>query len=363
MDQPPSTAPAKKLFPSGGVIEAFRAKKAARDAELAAEAASRAGTPSAPIPVSTSRPTILNTHTPAPPSRDPTPVLEAFKAKLAAKEAASSRGGTPNASAPTSRAATPMQQTPTRSRDDTPQIAAPAPVLKIVPTLRSQSTSPPPIVDQPKTPDGFNGVLDTLQQSQALDLVQPQTQQLSRTEYVFAVPMTAHQVDLYEQLIINNYQYIERHFAAGSSQMDNSQSGISSDLIERCKKDMENIAIHPELGNDDVGLPDPSNQTAVGMMMSESYKFMAIQSILENLRDEEADIVIAAKDGRLMDMLEILVRSGDYLYIRKSSSGDRSVENPQNHGNLKVTLVPTGRENRELLVVSLHPDHCGKDYC
>jgi len=186
-----------------------------------------------------------------------------------------------------------------------PLINSTAPIIQPV-TLYPVATTNP----KPSEADQLLSVEKTLEptyrttpfsQSQSLELVQD-VQRTSEEDHIIACPLTDHQRDLYLRTIYNNYKHVLKYFGSkGSSQVQSSHSGVSSELIERCYNRLDSISTHPDLINDNIVVEDEIPDEATGQWNTEqSPKFAVLHKILESVRNKSSDIAIVGREGKCL---------------------------------------------------------------
>ncbi|KAJ6256639.1 hypothetical protein Dda_8504 [Drechslerella dactyloides] len=215
-------------------------------------------------------------------------------------------------------------------------------------TVRSSShlSSPPPAISHPDRPlstqDNENSHRmdiqyqepspaavdspiddDLLAGSQVLSLIQRPAPSTS-AEIFLAIPLNDIQKILYKQALLENYRQVENFFGIESSQGHT-----------------EHITIEDL----DYGEPGPK---LVKWFCKQSSKFDLLSKLLQKLRDEDYIVAIVAEDGKLMECLEIFIKSAGYGFTRYDEAMNPLTPLPEgNVTSLRVLLIPSTRVKKD----------------
>ncbi|KAF3926730.1 hypothetical protein ABW21_db0205605 [Orbilia brochopaga] len=166
--------------------------------------------------------------------------------------------------------------------------------------IQFQGTSPV-AVDSPSIDD------DLLAGSQVLRLIRGPVES-TPDEICLAIPLNDIQKILYKQALLENYRRVEAFF--GIEKLEYGKTG-------------------PKL---------------VKWFCKQSSKFDLLSKVLEKLKDDEYTVALVAENGRLMECLDIFMRSTGYSFTRYSEAISPVTPLPEeNRKGLHVILIPSNR--------------------
>ena len=161
-------------------------------------------------------------------------------------------------------------------------------------------------------------------------------------EFVVPLPAPARVRDQYVA-IINSYQKVIQAIV-NEEATDSSTIEKAQDFLEN----VENLSIHLDMVDSTTSTqqdvpPDAEAQWASNC----SFKFQFLQYLIQYSRRDDAHVVIVAKEGRLMDLIETFLKGSSAAYNRPDTM---SSSKGQLGDNLRISLVTSKEgDSTELL--------------
>ncbi|EWC45006.1 hypothetical protein DRE_06286 [Drechslerella stenobrocha 248] len=182
--------------------------------------------------------------------------------------------------------------------------------------------------------------------SQVLSLIQPPISPAS-AEIFLAIPLNDIQRALYRQALLENYKEVEVFLGIHSP--ENGEDPPSIDRMQNYIRRLDATASHADLSDDqdiDYGEAGPK---LVKWFCKQSSKFALLATLLEKLRDEAYTVAIVAEGGKLMECLDIFLKSAGHNYTRYNAIMDPMSSLPEKgYQKLHVSLIPSAVSDCEL---------------
>lgn len=157
-------------------------------------------------------------------------------------------------------------------------------------------------------------------------------------DYYVPLPMNAYTRDIYNQIMINH-----KHQRLALLEDEQPDTSVVED-IDLMIKDLEVMCDHPDLVAEDFASQRmaPENEQ-VGYAENVSTKCIFLAEFLEAIRSFETHVAILVRPGRMLEILEALLRYHGYTYHRPDRP---SFVSQSGRGALKITILPTGLGER-----------------
>ena len=156
------------------------------------------------------------------------------------------------------------------------------------------------------------------------------------------LPINAYTRDIYNQVIVNH-----KHQRLAILEDEEPDPSVVEG-IELMIKDLELICDHPDLISQDFSSQRMVPEGAqAGYAENVSTKCIFLAEFLEAIRTFETHVAILVRPGRMLEILEALLRWHEYSYDRPDRPDFVS---HNGRGPLKITLLPTGLGERQFSI-------------
>ena len=224
--------------------------------------------------------------------------------------------------------------TPTDSRS--PSAIPPSHKLPSPPTVNQllplRDTNPEIVQDEIKPPQSPATSNDDDVETEVL-----QIPPLGQNHFVVPLPMVSRTRDVYESIIYNHKTDIEA-FIGGESQISQETRLNMGELLDQLKKVCD---------NQDLIADDPLTQSEdrIQARYAEdiSTKCMFLKEVLDALREKDEHIAVLVRPGKMMDIIEAILRTYDHDYVLDGADAAFTGKWP-----LKVSLVRTSARNGQV---------------
>jgi len=188
-----------------------------------------------------------------------------------------------------------------------------------------------------------------LRKSTGLPTVQKPATSSTTSQSIFFLPLSLCSVSqqLFKQILQHGSNLIKDF-------LDQSDLPQDPELLEKVRELIEklyNVTSHSDLIDDGTGTQqDESPELQANWSCRVSSKFIFLRDLFRAVSSSEVHIVIFAKPGRLLDMIETFMRGIGTSFSRPDQL--RRYKDPRNESTspLCVTLLPTGEEGARIIV-------------
>ncbi|KAK6347098.1 hypothetical protein TWF696_007177 [Orbilia brochopaga] len=182
---------------------------------------------------------------------------------------------------------------------------------------------------------------DLLAGSQVLSLIQKPVES-TPDEICLAIPLNDVQIIMYKKALLENYRRVEAFFGIESSQ--GHTENITIDGMEQHIRHLDAIASHADLSDSQELEYGKIGPKLVKWFCKQSSKFDLLSKLLEKLKNDAYTVAIVAENGRLMDCLDIFMKSTGYSFTRYNEALSPVTPLPDETNKLlHVVLIPSNR--------------------
>ena len=167
--------------------------------------------------------------------------------------------------------------------------------------------------------------------------------QLTKMEFIVPLPLTGQAADQYRRTVVYQKKLIEEFTKTTSPSPE--MVAEATEFIEK----MRGICMHIDLINESTqsqGEVTPSQQASWDRSCSSKFKFL--DQLFKLIHDHDVHIILFAKPGRLMDMLETFILGSEINYYRPDKQ--RKSPDADDKLGLIVTLLPSEGDGSKAVV-------------
>lgn len=161
-------------------------------------------------------------------------------------------------------------------------------------------------------------------------------------DHVVMLPMASFVRDVYQAAIYKSKTAIQAFLGAQEAEAAVIQE------IDSMVEDLKMICDHQDLIGEMSSTQAALSDTVQSKWAENcSTKCLFVKELLDGLRATESHIAILARPGRMLDILEAILKTNNYIYKRPDRHGSSSMSAV---GPMRVTLFPTGTNGGEYVI-------------